>query len=268
MANTYALTSEDLIENGQRATSPNPWRINIPVPSIGPAGDFNITFFPRAALSKGEPVGLGMTPVVWLDQAGTFAIAKWARDEGHVLYETLCMGDARDGAGKRIKGSRKHWALWERIAKMFARGRHPQRGELEKVAEQIGGLYHPHVAERRKLADKGGFLALDVDQLLHWLDLDTIKGMDDDDDVDEDDDDLEDIAAMDEEAEARAWAAENELRDAEVRLREAEARAAAAEARARAAAAEARAQLADEAAAQAVAAARPDDEQAGKNRKK
>lgn len=180
----------DIIDDRPPGVDANIYRTHVAVASVSPEGHFNVTFFDRARLATGEQVGLGDTPVIWSDQARRFLVP--AHKRGHVLYEDLCKGRATRPSGEQIEPSPKHWKLWEKLCKLRSSGRAPGLGVLEKVAEEIGGLYHPEVQRRRKAAGKGGIFALGPKELRKLL------GFDDDDldDLDDDDDDdLDDLDA-------------------------------------------------------------------------
>lgn len=150
---------------------PNKWAESVAVPSVGPDGQFNVTFFDRRLIRKGEPIKQGLTPVTYDTEQG-IGLAKWARDQGHVLYEELCKGNV---AG--ADASPQHWQVWTSTAKLFASGRAPARGALEKVCERLGlqSIFHPEVERRRTESNNGGLFALGPDELLKFMGLDGVK---------------------------------------------------------------------------------------------
>lgn len=166
----------------EESPSPNKWRDSVAVPSVGPNGEFNVTFFDRALIKKGEEIKMGLTPVVYSPETG-FGVPRWAR--GHVLYEDLCAG-----AVAGVDASPKHWKVWQRVSSLFARGLAPATGALEGAvkAARLESIYHPEVERRRVQAGQGGLFALDAAELLAWIGLEG-SSFDDLDDLE----DLEDI---------------------------------------------------------------------------
>jgi hypothetical protein len=154
----------------EEAPLPSKWSDSLAVPSVGPDGQFNVTFFDRRLMRKGEPIKQGLTPVTY-DQEQGIGLARWARDQGHVLYENLCKGEV---AG--VEASHQHWQIWISAVKLYASNRAPARGALEKVCEKLGlqSIFHPEVNRRRSQAANGGLFALGPDELLKFMGLDGV----------------------------------------------------------------------------------------------